>query len=154
MSIILKLERFLRRDLWLPDLETLRGWAAFYTRMLRLVVVAISDFRDGALVRLDAAFAGAEDLVVRDDRVPLPPEQDSGVRSVGDPITRHRVVLPKLQAVVLQNNDIADILRRMQPRWQRYCGSLHRSGWRLRRTSLHPSAHCRGQSRRKYGSAR
>ena len=49
MSIILKLERFLRRDLWLPDLETLRGWAAFYTRMLRLVVVAISDFRDGAL---------------------------------------------------------------------------------------------------------
>ena len=49
MSIISQIEKFLRRDLWLPDLETLRGWAAFYTRMLRLVVVAISDFRDGAL---------------------------------------------------------------------------------------------------------
>ena len=49
MRIVLKFEKFLRRDLWLPDLEGLRGWAAFYTRLLRLVVVAISDFRDGAL---------------------------------------------------------------------------------------------------------
>ena len=29
-----------------------------------------------------------------------------------------------------QNNDIADILRRMQPRWQRYRGRLQlRKGW-------------------------
>ena len=49
MRIVLKFEKFLRRDLWLPDLEGLRGWVAFYTRLLRLVVVAISDFRDGAL---------------------------------------------------------------------------------------------------------
>lgn len=49
MSLLSKIEKFLRRDLWLPDLETLRGWARFYVRTLRLVVVAISDFRDGAL---------------------------------------------------------------------------------------------------------
>ena len=49
MSIISQIEKFLRRDLWLPDLERLNGWAAFYIRTLRLVVVAFSDFRDGAL---------------------------------------------------------------------------------------------------------
>ena len=42
-------KKFLRRDLWLPDLTTLKGWAAFYIKTLRLVVVAVSDFRDGAL---------------------------------------------------------------------------------------------------------
>ena len=49
MNIILQIEKYFRRDLWLPDLEALRGWAAFYTRALRLVVVTISDFRDRAL---------------------------------------------------------------------------------------------------------
>ncbi len=49
MSFISKIEKFLRRDLWLPDLGALHGWASFYIRTLRLVVVAISDFRDGAL---------------------------------------------------------------------------------------------------------
>ncbi len=49
MSFLSKIEKFLRRDLWLPELETLRGWASFYIRTLRLVVVAFSDFRDGAL---------------------------------------------------------------------------------------------------------
>ena len=42
-------KKFLRRDLWLPDSTTLRGWAAVYIKALRLVVVAVSDFRDGAL---------------------------------------------------------------------------------------------------------
>ena len=49
MSLLSKIEKFLRRDLWLPKLETLRGWASFYIRTLRLIVVAFSDFRDGAL---------------------------------------------------------------------------------------------------------
>ncbi|MDA0739795.1 MAG: YihY family inner membrane protein [Nitrospirae bacterium] len=49
MSFLSKIEKFLRRDLWLPELETLRGWASFYIRTLRLIVVAFSDFRDGAL---------------------------------------------------------------------------------------------------------
>lgn len=49
MSLISRIENFLRRGLWLPDLGTLRGWASFYIRTLRLVVVAFSDFRDGAL---------------------------------------------------------------------------------------------------------
>ena len=42
-------KKFLRRDLWLLDLTTLKGWAAFSIKTLRLVVVAVSDFRDGAL---------------------------------------------------------------------------------------------------------
>lgn len=42
-------KKFLRRDLWLPDSPTLKGWSAFYIKTLRLVVVAVSDFRDGAL---------------------------------------------------------------------------------------------------------
>lgn len=49
MRILNHIEKFLRRDLWLPDSATLKGWAAFYIKTLRLVVVAISDFRDGAL---------------------------------------------------------------------------------------------------------
>ncbi len=49
MSLISQIENFLRRGLWLPDLGTLRGWASCYIRTLRLVVVAFSDFRDGAL---------------------------------------------------------------------------------------------------------
>jgi len=49
VSLISQIENFLRRGLWLPDLGTLRGWASFYIRTLRLVVVAFSDFRDGAL---------------------------------------------------------------------------------------------------------
>ncbi len=49
VSVLSKIEKFLRRDLWLPELETLRGWKGFYFRTLRLIVVAFSDFRDGAL---------------------------------------------------------------------------------------------------------
>ena len=49
MSVLSRIEKFLRRDLWLPELETLHGWASFYIKTLRLVVVAFSDFRDGAL---------------------------------------------------------------------------------------------------------
>jgi len=49
MSLMSKIEKFLGRDLWLPDLERMKGWTAFYIKTLRLVVVAFSDFRDGAL---------------------------------------------------------------------------------------------------------
>lgn len=49
MSLFTRIEKFLERDLWVPDLATLRGLASFHIRVLRLVVVAFSDFRDGAL---------------------------------------------------------------------------------------------------------
>ncbi len=49
MSLFARIEKFLERDLWLPDLATLRGLASFHIRVFRLVVVAFSDFRDGAL---------------------------------------------------------------------------------------------------------
>ena len=49
MNPLSHVKKFLRRDLWLPDSTTLKGWSAFYIRPLRLVVVAVSDFRDGAL---------------------------------------------------------------------------------------------------------
>lgn len=49
MSILSRIEKFLRRDLWIPDVEREKGWRSFFIKLLRLVVVAISDFRDGAL---------------------------------------------------------------------------------------------------------
>lgn len=49
MNPLSHVKKFLRRDLWLPDSTALKGWAAFYIKPLRLVVVAVSDFRDGAL---------------------------------------------------------------------------------------------------------
>ena len=49
MSLFARIEKFLERDLWVPDLATLRGLASFHIRVLRMVVVAFSDFRDGAL---------------------------------------------------------------------------------------------------------
>lgn len=49
MNPLSHVKKFLRRDLWLPDSTTLKGWSAFYIKTLRLVVVAVSDFRDGAL---------------------------------------------------------------------------------------------------------
>ncbi len=49
MSVLSRIEKFFRRDLWLRDLATLKGVTAFYIKFLRLVVVAISDFRDGVL---------------------------------------------------------------------------------------------------------
>lgn len=49
MNPLSHVKKFLRRDLWIPDSTALKGWAAFYIKPLRLVVVAVSDFRDGAL---------------------------------------------------------------------------------------------------------
>lgn len=49
MNPVSHVKKFLRRDLWLTDSPTLKGWSAFYIKTLRLVVVAVSDFRDGAL---------------------------------------------------------------------------------------------------------
>ena len=49
MNVLSRIERFFRRDLWLQDSATLKGLVALYIKPLRLVVVAISDFRDGVL---------------------------------------------------------------------------------------------------------
>ena len=49
MNVLHRIERFFRRDLWLQDSATLQGVAALYIKPLRLIVVAISDFRDGVL---------------------------------------------------------------------------------------------------------
>ena len=49
MNVLNRIEKFFRRDLWLQDSATLQGLAAFYIKPLRLIVVAISDFRDGVL---------------------------------------------------------------------------------------------------------
>ncbi len=49
MNVLGRVEKFFRRDLWVQDPTTLEGLAAFYIKPLRLVVVAISDFRDGVL---------------------------------------------------------------------------------------------------------
>ncbi len=49
MNVLQQIEKFFRRDLWLQDSATLQGLAALYIKPLRLIVVAISDFRDGVL---------------------------------------------------------------------------------------------------------
>ena len=49
MNVLNRIEKFFRRDLWFQDSATLQGLAAFYIKPLRLIVVAISDFRDGVL---------------------------------------------------------------------------------------------------------
>ena len=49
MSWITRVKDFLGHDLWAPDPKSLQGWWAIYVKLLRLVMVAISDFRDGAL---------------------------------------------------------------------------------------------------------
>lgn len=49
MNPVSHVKKFLRRDLWRPDSTMLKGWSAFSIKTLRLVVVAVSDFRDGAL---------------------------------------------------------------------------------------------------------
>ena len=49
MNVLHRIEKFFRRDLWFQDSATLQGLAAFYIKPLRLIVVAISDFRDGVL---------------------------------------------------------------------------------------------------------
>jgi membrane protein len=49
VNVLHRIEKFFRRDLWFQDSATLQGLAAFYIKPLRLIVVAISDFRDGVL---------------------------------------------------------------------------------------------------------
>ena len=49
MNVLNRIEKFFRRDLWHQDSATLQGVAAWYIKPLRLIVVAISDFRDGVL---------------------------------------------------------------------------------------------------------
>ncbi len=49
MNVLNRIENFFRRDLWIQDSEALQGVAALYIKPLRLIVVAISDFRDGVL---------------------------------------------------------------------------------------------------------
>ncbi len=49
MNVLNRIEKFFRRDLWLQDSATLQGVSALYVKPLRLMVVAISDFRDGVL---------------------------------------------------------------------------------------------------------
>ncbi len=47
MSVVTRIEKFLHRDLWRQDLSTIKGVTACYVTVLRWLVVAISDFRDG-----------------------------------------------------------------------------------------------------------
>lgn len=49
MAFLSRIERFFQRDLWMTEPGALEGGARFYIPLLRLVVVAMSDFRDGAL---------------------------------------------------------------------------------------------------------
>ena len=49
MSWFSKVDKFLRTDIWLPDAGTLRGLDSWYVKTLRLLIVAMADFRDGAL---------------------------------------------------------------------------------------------------------
>lgn len=49
MQLFARIEQFFRRDLWNMDPRRLRGPAGFSVRMLRLFIVAISDFQNGAL---------------------------------------------------------------------------------------------------------
>ncbi|MEC4673099.1 MAG: YhjD/YihY/BrkB family envelope integrity protein, partial [Nitrospirota bacterium] len=41
--------KFFRADIWSPDAGTLRGWDSIYVKTIRLLIVAIADFRDGVL---------------------------------------------------------------------------------------------------------
>ena len=49
MSRFSKCKKFLLVDLWSPNSNALHGWNSIYVKTLRLLIVAISDFRDGAL---------------------------------------------------------------------------------------------------------
>ena len=49
MNFLHRIEKFFRRDLWVQESATLQGLPALYIKPLRLIVVAISDFRDGVL---------------------------------------------------------------------------------------------------------
>ncbi len=49
MNFINRIERFFQRDLWAADSANVQGFARIYIPILRLLVVAVSDFKDGAL---------------------------------------------------------------------------------------------------------
>jgi len=49
MNWFSRVDKFLRADIWSPDLVSLRGWHSLYVKTFRFFIVAIADFRDGVL---------------------------------------------------------------------------------------------------------